>query len=58
MYNLCSKPSVFVQVNESDNNKDTSLLHNLSIFCTLRIRNVLWYRDRHPGPKQIKPNQT
>ncbi len=28
----------------TDTNKDTSLLHNLSFFCTLQICNVLEYR--------------
>jgi len=32
---------VFVQAAESDNRKDNSLLLNLSIFCKLRIHNVL-----------------
>ncbi len=39
---LYSKASVFVQSIESDEeDKDTSLLRNLPIFCRLQIRNGL-----------------
>jgi hypothetical protein len=45
MYGIRIKPSLFLStpVKVTDNNKDISLQRNLSIFHTLRIRNVLWH---------------
>ncbi len=36
----------------ADNNKDTKLPHNMSIFCKLRIHNVLQYIPRALLPEK------
>ncbi len=45
MYELHSKLVYLSKlVKVTDSNKDTGLLHNMSIFRTLQIRNVLQHR--------------
>ncbi len=53
MYGNYRKANVFVYkpLKVTENNKDTSLLYNLTIFCTLRVRNASLYR---PTIKPIK----
>jgi hypothetical protein len=53
MYEFCFKLVCKAKkVKVPDSNKNTSLICNLSIFCTLQTENVLWYRPKeHPRDK-------
>ncbi len=47
MYSFHSKLECLSKpVNVTDNIKNSSLLHNLSIFCSLQFHNALLYRPR------------